>query len=170
MSTADPLSAIPQPLLDAMLDPERRDQSVVVDGADVQVRFNPEPGVDQRVEISEGAEAVTMTTYEAAAERPASYPADLPYLAGHKVSVHARSDSAESGRAAMWWNIADLDGALAQLRVQSAAAGWEEENTTNLIPGVRMIDFRHPDGRHRLVQTAATGETSTISLFDNPRE
>ena len=170
MSAANPLDGIPQELLDAMLDPSRRDQSVVVDGADVRVQFSPEPGVDQRVHIAEGGEGMTMTTYEAAEARPASYPADVPFLPGHKVSMHARADAPDANRAVTWWSVTDLEDALARVRAQSATAGWVEDESTEIIPGVRMIDFRHPDGRHRLVQTTAVGETSTLSLFDNPRE
>ncbi|HEX6037591.1 hypothetical protein [Longimicrobium sp.] len=170
MSTANPLDGIPQPLLDAMLDPERRDQSVVVDGADVRVQFNPEPGVDQRVHIAEGAEGMTMTTFEAAEDRPASYPADLPFLPGLKASVHARADEPDRNRAVMWWSLPDLDDALTRIRAQCDAAGWVEDESTEFLPGLRMIDFRHPDGRSRMVQTTAMGETSSVSLFENPRE
>jgi hypothetical protein len=171
MSSTDPLAAIPRALRDATMDPERRDQDIVVDGVDVRVRYDPEPGVDRRVHVAEGAEGMTMTSFGAAAERPASYPADLPYLPGLKASVNGRSDAPDSTRGVTWWSVPDMDRALAELRAQSAAAGWTEEDAGIPVPlpGIQMIGFGHADGRKRLVHATAVGQTSMIALYDNPR-
>lgn len=168
MSTADPLDAIPQALRDAMLDPARRDQSLVLEGTDVQVRFDPEPGVDQRVQVVEGAQGMVMTMYRPAAGRPAAYPADLPYLAGCGASVLAHPDTPEAPHTVFWWVVDDVQGALAGLRAQSAAAGWVESEGDAPIPGLRMIDFHHPDGRHRMVQVTDLGANGSISLHAQP--
>jgi hypothetical protein len=169
MNPADPLDAVPQALRDAVLDPDRRDQTVIVDGADVRVRFDPEPGVDQRVHVAEGGRELTVTRFEGAAERPASYPADLPYLPGQRGSVSTPGGPA-AVRSVTWWSLADLQGALAQVRAQSAAAGWIEYETpgADILPGLRMIEFHHPDGRERLVQTVAGGETAMMAVYDEP--
>lgn len=170
MSTADPLDAIPQALRDAMLDPERRDQSVVVDGAEVRVEYDPQPGVIQRIHVSEGARAMTVTSFDAAAERPAAYPANVPHLPGHKASVNAAAATPEVAWAVTWWAIDDMEAALGEIRAQGAADGWIQEDESSILPGMRVINFVHPDGRQRMVQATAVGDTSTISLFDNPDE
>lgn len=159
MSHADPLSAIPQALRDALLDPERRDRSVVVDGAEVQVRYDPEPGVERRVHVAEGAEEMTMTSYEAVAERPASYPPELPFIPGLKVSLQ--------GAGATWWTVPDVDYALAELRAQSTAAGWTESAAPNeMMFGMRSFDFVRADGRERSIHVTPFGKGSMIMLHD----
>ena len=159
MSHADPLSAIPQALRDALLDPERRDRSVVVEGAEVQVRYDPEPGVEQRVHVAEGAEEMTMTSYEAVAERPASYPPELPFIPGLRVSVQ--------GAGATWWTVPDVDYALAELRAQSTAAGWTESaEPDEMLFGMRSFDFVRDDGRERSIHVTPFGKGSMIMLHD----
>lgn len=171
MSADDPLPAIPQALRDAMMDPERRDQDLTVDGVNVRVRYDPEPGVEQRVHVAQGAKAMTTTNFAAAVERPASYPADLPYLPGLKASLNG-VDRPDATPAVTWWSVPDMDGALAELRAQSAAAGWTEEDpiVPAPLPGIRMIGLRHPDGRSRRVQATVAGQMSVITLYDEPGE
>ncbi|HEV3048858.1 MAG TPA: hypothetical protein VGX50_01035 [Longimicrobium sp.] len=166
MDPSRPQDAIPQALLDAVLDPERRDQTVATPDGELELRFDPEPGVGMRIHAPAAPAETIVTTYDGDAERPASYPPGLPYLPGIKVMVGGPA----AGAWAMW-NVPGLQAALAELQAQSAAAGWTESSEPgddDPIPGLRTIHFRRPDGERRVLQITPVGEGGMISLFDNP--
>lgn len=159
----DAQDALPQTLMDAMRDPARRDRTVEVDGTGFRLRFDPEHGVDMRLEAVEAPDEARYTTYHAVDERPASYPAELPFLPRARASVSGRTGNA----AVQWWNVPDVEGALAELRAQGAAGGWTEGAETGLdvLPGFRMLGFERADGLRRMVQVASTGNGTMIQLL-----
>lgn len=173
MDLPDPENAIPRELRDAVLDPARRDQTVSVEGGEVEVRFDPEPGVDVRMQFPQAPEGMAFTTYNAADERPASYPPELPFLPGIAATVLAPADGEDAGAWAMWGvPEAELEGVLDSLRTQSAADGWVEgeESGLGFLPGLRILSFEQPDGRQRMLQVVSTGgDNAMISLLE-PRE
>lgn len=165
MDPSRPQEAIPQALLDAVLDPDRRDQTVVTGDGELELRFDPEPGVDMRIHAPAAPAETTVTTFDGDAARPASYPPELPYLPGIKAMV--------GGPANAWvmWNVTGAEAALTEIYAQSAAAGWTESSEPrddDPIPGLRTIRFHRPDGVRRDIQIAPVGEGAMISLFDNP--
>lgn len=169
MDATGPQYAFAQALHQAVLDPERRDRTVVVDGTDVRLRFDPEPGVDIRIEAVEGADEMRHTVFHAADERPASYPPELPFLPGLGASVMS-AGGADAGAQATWWGVADVEGAVAELRAQSAASGWTEgdETVLDFVPGLppfRTLTFRRADGGERGIQVAPMGDKAMISVM-----
>lgn len=169
MDANAPQHAPPQALLDAMRDPARRDQTVAVDGADFRLQFDPEPGVDMRVEAVEAPDQTRNTIYHAADERPASYPPELPFLPGVAASVMLFPGGPDAGASATWFNVPDVEGALAGLRAQTAADGWVEGDETgyDFLPGFRMLSFERADGIGRMIQVASTGNGTMISLVQS---
>lgn len=153
---------IPQALQNALLDPARRDQTVTVDGEDVRLRFDPEPGVHVRMELPQAPGGMAFTTYKATDERPASYPPELPFLPGVAASVTGRGGNAS----VQWWNVPDVEGALAGLRAHAAADGWAEGAETRLdfLPSLRILNFQRADGTQRVVHVTPTGGGTMIQL------
>jgi hypothetical protein len=167
MDQIHPQDAIPQALLDAVLHSDRRDQTVATPDGELELRFDPGPGVDMRIYAPAAPAETAITTYAGDPEPPASYPPELPYLPGIKVMVGEPA----AGAWAMW-NVASLEAALAQLRAQSAAAGWTESSEPggdDPIPGLWMIHLRRRDGVRRAILITPVGVGAMISLFDNPR-
>ncbi len=160
MDPKSPQHVIPQALQDAISDPARRDQTVTVEGNDVQLRFDPEPGVDLRMEFPQAPDGMAFTTYRATDERPASYPPGIPFLPGVAASVAGRDGNAS----VQWWGVPDVEGALADLRAQCAADGWVEGAETGIefLPGFRILNFERADGMPRVIHVASTGNGSTM--------
>lgn len=163
MDLTGPENAIVQAMRDALLDPPRRDQTVSVEGEEAEVRFDPEPGVDVRVQFPQAPEGMALTTYKAADERPASYPPELPFLPGVPASVTGRDGNAS----VQWWSVPDVEGALAELRAQCAADGWVEGAETGIefLPGFRILNFERADGMTRVIHVVSTGNGTMIQLL-----
>jgi hypothetical protein len=171
MNPTGPENAIVQAMRDALLDPARRDQTVPVEGDAADVRFDPEPGVDVRVQFPQAPEGMALTTYKAADERPASYPPALPFLPGVSVSMLALPKKGDAGAWALW-GVPDgeVERVLADLRAQSAAGGWveREESGFDFLPGFRTLNFEGADGRQRMLQVASGGDgNAMITLLDD---
>ncbi len=150
----------------AMRNPARQDRIVAVDGTDVQLRWDPELGVDLQVEAVRAPDQTRQTTYHAADERPASYPPDLPFLPGIKATVFVSPGGTAT---ASWWNVADVEGAVVALRGQCAAGGWQDgtESGIDVLPALRIIRFQRADGMGRTLQVAPTGNGTMILLVQS---
>jgi hypothetical protein len=158
-----------QALVDAISPSDRTDRTVTVEDMDLELRYAPEPGVDMRIRTSaadEPDQGVVVTNFDAAAERPPSYPPELPYLPGLKVGVMA--SPGRPGVSAMWLMLEDVESAAAAIRAQSEAAGWVqayEPDAGPLPPGIRTIVLTR-GGRSRTMVVVSLGASSTITLVD----
>ena len=164
-----------QAFRDAFPEGDRTDRSVSLEGVELGLTYDPQPGVELRIEGTDpqdpGEPAAVVTGYAAAAERPASYPPELPYVAGLKVSTMISPDGGSAGATATWWKVSQPDAVLADILAQSAAAGWTESTEPDppLPPGIRMISL-HRGGERRVVHVASAGENAMIMLLDNGRD
>jgi hypothetical protein len=167
----------PHPLFEAISSlfssPDRIDRKVAVEDAELELRYDPEPGVDYRIRGSDAAtpaHRAEATGFQAAEERPETYPPGLPYLPGHKVSVQALPGS-RGAVVATWWIEGAADGILAEILAQSAASGWahDPDGDASPIPSVRMLTFRRPD-RQRVITVSDLGERASIQLIDGRPE
>jgi DNA-binding transcriptional LysR family regulator len=158
-----------QALTDAISPSDRTDRTVAVEDMDFALRYAPEPGVDLRIRTSvadEPDQAVVVTNFDAAAERPPSYPPELPYLPGLKVGVMALPD--RPGLSAMWLMPDDVESAAAAIRAQSEAAGWMQSDE----PGVGVFRAEIQtivltrEGWCRTIVVVSLGASSTITLVD----
>ncbi len=175
MDPTKPQHTFPQALADAIRDPARRDQIVAVNGNVLQLQFDPEPGVDRRVTSPSMPGGMPNTTYIAADERAASYPPELPFLPGLAVSVQALPEGMAGGASATWWQVADVEGAVAELRAQSTADGWLEgaETVLAVIPGfpaLRILNFERAKGERRLIHVSPTGSGNTALSVMHPAD
>lgn len=165
----DPSQSIWQ-ALSAISPSDRTDRTVTVDGAGVQMRYAPEPGVDMRVEVadSKDSDAVTVaTTFGAGADRPASYPPELPYLPEHRALV---TGGQKGGWTAVWFVASGVERVAAEILSQSAAAGWSDAASSEggmLVPGMRIVELTRP-GLRRTVMISSFGENGSITLSDEP--
>ncbi|HST60032.1 MAG TPA: hypothetical protein VLK84_15105 [Longimicrobium sp.] len=168
MDPKNPQHPFPQALVDAARDPARQDQTVAVEGTAFRLQFDPEPGVDMRVEAVEAPDHTRNTLFHATDERPASYPPELPFLPGLATSVFVFPGGADAG-ASIMWNVPDVEGALAELRAQCAADGWAEEAEGGLdfLPGLRMLNFERADGSQRVLHVTSSGGGTMISLVQS---
>lgn len=158
-----------QAVRDANFESDRTDRTISFLDVDLQLRYAPEPGVEVRVQGLDAGEPVAGTEsvlYEAALERPTSYPAGLPFLPGVKVSL-LQSPKGPSPVNSLMWNVPDAETALADLLAQCAASGWtrEPEPDEPLIPGLWMIHLER-EGRERVINVMSVGEHAMISLVD----
>lgn len=157
-------------LADALFPSNRTNRTVTVEDMSFELRYDPEPGVDQRVQVTDAEEpdeAVVVTGFDAAAERPPSYPPEMPYLPGVKVSLMDLPD--RPGASATWWMLEDVEAALAGILAQSEAAGWAPADGADegpITPGVRMIALARP-GQGRTIIVASMGAHSMITVMDN---
>jgi len=162
----------PHPIIQALSDPTKRtDRTVTLDDVALELRYSPEPGVDLCIRASDPnapADVVVSTGFEAAAQRPASYPPELPYLPGLKVSVQALPDGRTALVLATWWMVDDADAALAEILAQSAAAGWTEAAgpCTVPIPGIRTLTLHRPD-HQREISIVTLEAHAMIQLIDS---
>jgi hypothetical protein len=152
------------------IDPaDRTDRTVMMDGVEVRMRYAPEPGVELRSQAMDAGEPVAGTefvAYEAASGRPASYPPELPYVPGLKVSLWQSPDGASAS--ITWFNVADAESALTDLLAQCAASGWVQVAGPGFppIPGMRMIHLQRGDVP-RMINVVSMGDTAMISLLHN---
>lgn len=158
-------------LTDAITSSDRTDRTVTVEDMSIELRYAPEPGVDLRIQATDPGEpaAVVVTEFDAAADRPPSYPPELPHLPGVKVSMMDVPDRA--GATATWGMLADVESALAEILAQSEAAGWAPADGSDegpITPGVRVIALARP-GRGRTIIVASVGADSMITVMDNAR-
>ena len=165
----DPSQSIWQ-ALSAISPSDRTDRTVTANGAEVQMRYAPEPGVDMRVQIADprDPEAVTVsTTFGTGADRPASYPPELPYLPEHRALV---TGGRQGGWTAVWFVASGVESVAAEILSQSAAAGWSEAASSEggmLVPGMRIVELARP-GLRRTVMISSFGENGSITLSDEP--
>lgn len=156
--------------LSAITPENRTDRTVTLAGADVRMRYSPEPGVDVRIESSDPDEpggVVVNTLFESDGDRPPAYPPELPFLPGLKAAVMAAPD--RPAPLVTWMMVPDVDAAVAEIVAQSTAGGWTEsaEADEPVMPGLRMIALTRPGQRRSMIVTSF-GDHSSIVLSDEP--
>jgi hypothetical protein len=150
---------------------DRTDRTVEFEDVSFDLRYALRPGVDVRIQASGAGDpeaAALATIYDAAADRPPSYPPELPFLPGVKASVMDLPERA--GASATWGMLPDLEAALAGVLAQSEAAGWtpaEGADEGQITPGVWMIALARP-GQGRTIIVASLGADSMITVLDKP--
>ncbi|HEX9108836.1 MAG TPA: hypothetical protein VF832_16435, partial [Longimicrobiales bacterium] len=108
-------------------------------GTSVNVEKEPLPGIRQRF----GIEGGTADNYEAADQRPESYPADLPFLPGQPALLTVPSPGL---RMVMWAKPQDWGRAAEQVEQQLANSGWVR-TSEHQIPfvGASLKEFRQDE-------------------------
>ncbi len=103
-----------------------------------------------------------ITQHAPAAERPAGYPAEIPFLPGLPVAV------SESPRWAGWFATPDVEAALRALVEASALAGWTPGPAVPLpgTPvGTSVVGLRR-GAELRVLTAAAVGRGGVVTLAD----
>jgi hypothetical protein len=166
--------AIVTALRNAMLAPERVDRTTAVDGIEMRFEFSPLPDVDIRITTQPAGrpdEQAGVTMYNPAPAPPDSYPLDLPFLAGVRVSVWEQTAGPPGRRSATWMSVPDVAAAEAQILEQCASGGWviEAPPVFTANSPVRTHSLRH-GSRVRAVTTSHLGMASMITLLDAVEE
>lgn len=132
------------------------------------VETAPEAGVKLRMRAGSGTDDGCVTTgYEASAERPAGWPADVPFLANTQASL-TLFDKPGRRVAVQWWKVEDPARAAQAVVQESLAAGWQETSAPSL-PGVLAglrIALLERDGVERTVLSAAIKDFGLVSLTE----
>jgi hypothetical protein len=118
------------------------------------------------VQGEDGGPAMHSIPFEESTERPDTYPEDLPFLPGVKVSV-----SRFEGRAGCtvgWFDLPDPDAALDELRDQMLEAGWEggEPTRTSTPFGTMTVLELRKGGRTRGLMLQRFGDHNKITLME----
>jgi hypothetical protein len=165
MDLTGPQFAFARVMSEALLDPDRQDRIVAVEETEFRLRFDPEPGVNVTIEGVEAPDETRSTIYHTTDERPASYPPEVPFLPGVAASVMGRDGSG----VVQWWSVADVEGAIAELRAQCADDDWVEADETGMefIPGIRILNFERADGMTRMINVVSTGTGTMIQLLQS---
>jgi hypothetical protein len=110
----------------------------VLAGMGVAVEKEPEPGMGMRMRSGAGTEdGFTTTMYAAAAERPAGWPADIPFLADTGGSL-TLFDQPGRGFSVQWWKVPDPSVATQLILDQCLAAGWRRPDATAGTPCISL--------------------------------
>ena len=146
-------------------DPTRGDEEVVdKQGRRWRARRNPEPGVRLILE-SLDTPGPPLTMYERLGERPAGYPADLPFMAGAAVAV-AGMPSAPASRMVIWSQMDDADAFAKALQEQGEAEGWETTRPLSSMAGFPMsVGEARRGGARRLMSVMSAGDRSAVTLM-----
>ncbi len=121
------------------------------DGSSMTVEKVTGPGAGMRFE---GDGGFSGRSYAAAAERPADYPADLPFVADAPVLVQ---EIAARGIASLfWWNPPDPAGVHASVEKQLLQDGWIRGESQEMPQvGVTTTSYHKGDVERVLLSSAA---------------
>jgi len=149
------------------------DDGGIVDGPDgtpLRVLKRPEPGVELRAEpVTEGGDSFTMTVWEAAPQRPAGYPADLPFVPDIPVSLASWAAKGRSGRQIHWEDVDGAQAVASQIVEQSLSDEWEAPGSEGPFapPGMDITHLTRR-GASRLIMThgAPSAAVATIVMIE----
>ena len=130
------------------------------DGTSMWMQRAPEPGVLARIEALETHDDIRAVSWAAATERPAEYPADLPFIPGLPVSL-----TVSNGNRNLQWYSAP-QGSAESVCERLVADGWAETTIPSpSMPGMFIRPFRRGD-RQRIV----LGGGPILSLLETRAE
>ena len=128
--------------------------------------FRARPGSERGVRlevVSEPGGEVFCRVWDRSAERPATLPADAPFLPNTELSVVG--PEGDERQLYQWWNVADAAAAVELLAEESRRHAWEEEPSDQMsFPGVHMRKFRR-EGRERTILSLTIGK-AMVMRFD----
>ena len=131
----------------------------------------PEPGGGMRVRLGDGtADAFTTTMYNPSPERPAGWPAEVPFLAGVGGSL-TLFDQPGRGFSVQWFKVPDTKAALKHLEDQCVATGWRVVDTPASPLPPHMALGQHVllerDDVQRTLMSVAAMDVGMIQLVEH---
>lgn len=151
-------------------DPTRGDEELVdKQGRRWRARRNPEPGVRVILEPLD-TPGVPLTMYERLAERPAGYPAVLPFMAGAAVAV-AGMPAGPGSLMVIWSEMDDPHAFAAQLQEQGEAEGWEIMRPLSSPGGFPFtIGEARRGAAQRVIGVVGSGEKRAVTLMQTSED
>jgi hypothetical protein len=110
------------------------------------------------------------TTYYSACEnRPAGYPAVLPFVPQLDVSVTVAQGGMIHGPSAQWWGVPNPPALFDKLLRSSLADGWIPLDDEDAPAIAAQVSNLHRAGRTRTIVAAIVGTTGLVTLSDRAR-
>lgn len=154
-------------ILRQVLESECGDEEVTFpNGQRFRVVRNPEPAVAVRLTGLDDPYS-TLDFFDAASERPETYPADLPFILDTRAAV-ATMHGDITARTVQWWDVPDAPRLIQDLVRQSEERGWQGEQGPVEIQGpfpLTKTTLRRGD-IIRTVVSLATREGGMVALAD----
>ncbi|MGH7466611.1 MAG: hypothetical protein ACRENP_01360 [Longimicrobiales bacterium] len=153
-----------QAVMAALKDAEAGTELQLPDGSRARVEATP-PGVRAvQVEQTDG-KGWRLRVFEPGIDRPALYPANLPFIPGCKAAITDGSD----GHIMATWETPEVDSVADQVTAQSTQEGWVPEPDdpafARLPMPMQMRQFRRAE-RTRVIMRMNVGGAKMVSLFD----
>jgi hypothetical protein len=133
------------------------------------IERNPEPGVLARMRRGDDSDRSALTQYfDALDQRPSSYPAWLPFIAGHEVTVAVWG--APKMCVVSWPEVKNADDVIEPLIEFLRQEGWtgEEERTGRGDEPAEFLAFER-DGHRCMVMAGGLGEEWLVTLTYDPQ-
>lgn len=142
----------------------------VLSGLGFGIEKEPEPGVGMRMRFGTGTEdAFTTTMYSPAAERPAGWPADVPFLpdVGGSLTLF---DRIGRGFSIQWFKVPDPSVAVELILNECLATGWRRQDTAeppapSSLPGMQTVVLER-DEVQRTVSSVAVRDFGMVQLLE----
>jgi hypothetical protein len=153
-----PHPAIGKRISEILEDPARTDEEFTGEGGKAyRVRKQPAPGVRALVEYRNPDQPFERMTeiFEATAERPPSYPDDLPFVAGTDAIVGGMIATIPPSRMVAWGDVADVQQFADRVIEQSEADGWEPVGSSVPNPFGPMLQLRRDSATRYVCATAS---------------
>lgn len=154
-------------LAEQLRNPAPADEELVDNqGRRWRARSHPAPGTRLILEPLDST-ARPITLFEPAAERPAAWPPDLPFVAGAVAAV-GDVPSAPPARMVVWSEMLDAEAVARQIQAEGEATGWETTRPLSRFAGfpIAMGESRRGPGRRQLSVMNA-GERSAVTLMQS---
>jgi hypothetical protein len=143
----------------------------VLSGMGVAIEREPEAGVGLRMRSGAGtADGFTTTMYAAASERPAGWPADIPFLpdVGGSLTLFEQPGR---GFSLQWWKVPDPAAAARLLVDQCLAAGWRPQDAPAVmlpmgLPGTHTVVLARDDVT-RTLSSLAIKDVGFVQLLES---
>lgn len=141
----------------------------------VAVEKDPEAGVGIRMRSGAGTpDGFTTTMYAAAPERPAGWPADIPFLPNVGGSM-TLFDQPGRGFSVQWWKVPDPSAASQLILNECVAAGWRRNDAPVAtspvsLPGMQTIVLERGEVTRIVSSLPVTGIGLVQLLESRPGE
>ncbi|HSL70628.1 MAG TPA: hypothetical protein VK864_10335 [Longimicrobiales bacterium] len=142
-------------------------------GTEIELADGARARVEEDVPGSRGVEVSNqdgsgwrMRVYDPAAERPASYPADLPFVPNTNMSITTGSE----GNVMAVWETSDPDALFDHVFSQAASSEWQAQPDNPLFAklpgGMRMRELRLAERTRVIMRMNAKGQ-GIVAVFDS---
>jgi hypothetical protein len=142
----------------------------VLSGMGAAIEKEPGAGVGMRMRSGTGTgDGFTTTMYEGASERPAGWPADIPFLPNVAASL-TLFEQPGRGCSVQWWKVPDAS--AAQLLIdQCLAAGWHRQVAPAAMPPIGLPGMQtvilERDGVTRILFSLAVKDVGFVQLLES---